>query len=204
MSLINRCLAALLICLSSAPVALAESDQMGIDLDAAYAATRIIESPDGRLEIQEYRAPGRYRMEFQVEDETLIYVLQEDEGKAYMLLPSLQTAVAVPALKVREFSRQVEVLEREAAGRESVNGHDTSRYRARFRDPRGGVAEGHYWLTDEGIPIRMDMTYQDPDIGDVDVLMELQNLEVGEQDPALFAVPEGYETVSALDGLLER
>ncbi|MFN2168409.1 MAG: hypothetical protein ACK2U9_19405 [Anaerolineae bacterium] len=204
MALINRGLAALLVCLLGAQAALAEPDQMGIDLDAAYSATRIIESSDGRLEIQEHRAPGRYRMEFQVQDETMVYVVREEEDEAYMLLPSLQLAVSVPALKVRELSGQVEVLEREAAGREEVNGHDAGRYRARFRDPRGGVAEGYYWLTDEGIPVRMDMTYQDPDVGNVDVLMELEDLEVGDQDPSLFAVPDGYQVVSGLDGLLGR
>jgi len=204
MSLIKRCRAALLGCLLTASPVLAEPDQMGIDLDAAYSATRIIESADGHLEIQEYRAPGRYRMEFQVEDETMVYLVREEEGEAYMLLTSLQLAVAVPALKVRELTRQVEVLEREAAGREQVDGHDADRYRARFRDPRGGVAEGYYWLTDEGIPVRIDMTYQDPEAGSVDVLMQLEDLEVGDPDPALFVVPEGYETVSGLDGLLGR
>jgi len=204
MSLISRSLGvALSVFCISQPV-LAALDEMGIDLDAAYSATRVIESAGSRLELRENRAPGRYRMEFDAAGETLIYVMREAENEAYMLLPSVRIAMAVPSLQVRELSADVNVLEREEMGRETINGHEATRYRGKFRDPRGGVGEGYYWVTDEGIPVRIDMTYEDADVGSVKVLMELQDLQVGAQDPALFAVPDDYQTMSGMGGFPAR
>ena len=49
----------------------------------------------------------------------------------------------------------------------------------------GGKGGGYYWVSDDGILMKMDMIYQTPKQKGQRMVMEMVDLEIGPQDPAL-------------------
>jgi len=63
-------------------------------------------------------------------------------------------------------------------------------------DPQGHRVEGTMWVSREGIMIRGIFT--DPAQGNKPVTIDLKNLKIGQQDPALFEIPAGYNKMPAM------
>jgi hypothetical protein len=184
--------------LCAAAVGMAQVDipgfeEFGIDPNVSYSGTRHVETDEGSFEIKEYRAPQMFRADMLLDDDAGTMIMREDRQIGYLLMPSLNAYMEIPSEQVLEATHQARVLERRQVGRETVLGHQTTKYHAVFLDPDGVRHTGHMWVTDHGIPIRMDMV-SDEDGEDAEhVLMELRDLVVGPQDPALFEVPAGYQ-----------
>src|SRR5690606_24243298 len=67
-----------------------------------------------------------------------------------------------------------EVVESRFVGTEEINGRRANKYEMTVVDPGGANAAGTVWATEEGIPLRMDMTSDGER-----VVIELRDLEVG-------------------------
>jgi hypothetical protein len=171
-------------------------EAFGIDPDAAYSATRYIESEEGQFEMKEYRAPQMFRADLLFEGEQGTMIMREDRQIAYLLMTSMNTYMEIPTDQVLEAAFYPQVVERIRVGRENVLGHDTTKYHGAFLDPDGIRSTGYMWVTDHGIPIKMDMVYEEPGERGERVRMELRDLQVGPQSAALFEVPEGYQPFS--------
>ncbi len=79
-------------------------------------------------------------------------------------------------------------LERDALGKEVVNGASATKYRIHGTTREGHPFEGTMWMTKHEIPVRV-LSGQ----GTERVRMELSNLVVGPQDSSLFEIPAGYQ-----------
>lgn len=180
-------------------------EELGIDVRVAYAGDRVIESSQaGRtVTFREYRAPGKARLEFEESGQRIVMILDEPAGKAFMLLPalSLYSEVGVQEFQARAWE-SLDLLDFEKLDRETVGGHPATRYRVSWRDPEGREGHGFHWVTDDGVPIRMDITYDSPERAGERVVAELRNLALGPQDPALFERPAGYMALPSIEGLL--
>lgn len=180
-------------------------EELGIDVRAAYSGDRVIESTQaGRtVTFREHRAPGKARLELEESGQRIVMILDEPAGKAFMLLPalSLYSEVGVQEFQARAWE-SLDLLDFEKLDRETVDGHPATRYRVSWRDPEGREGQGFHWVTDDGVPIRMDITYGSPEQPGERVVAELRNLAVGPQDPALFERPAGYMALPSLEGLL--
>jgi hypothetical protein len=185
-------------------------EELGIDARVAYAGDRVIESTQaGRtITLKERRMPGKARLEFEQSGQQIVMILDETAAKAWMLLPLLSLYTEVP---VQDFQAQawesLDLLDFEKLDRETVNGHAATRFRIAWADANGNRGHGFHWVTDDGVPIRLDVTYDSPEPRSPDapaerVVAELRNLEVAPQDPALFALPAGYVALPSLEGLL--
>ncbi|RMF11990.1 MAG: DUF4412 domain-containing protein [Alphaproteobacteria bacterium] len=100
-----------------------------------------------------------------------------------MIVPGTGMALrmAVPRDPVSQVYERAESARFEAVGKEVVAGEATTKYR--INEPE---AQGHVWLTDDGIVMRARMT---SDHGDVAI--DVTSLKRGPQDPALFQPPAG-------------
>jgi len=180
-------------------------EELGIDVRVAYAGERIIDSTQaGRtVTFREYRAPGKARLEFEEGGQQIVMILDEPAAKAFMLLPALNlySEVGVQDFQARAWE-SLDLLDFEKLDRETVGGHPATRYRVSWRDPDGHEGHGFHWVTDDGVPIRMEITYDSPDKAGERVVAELSNLTVGPQDPSLFERPAGYMALPSLEGLL--
>lgn len=191
--------------LISTPAGAADGDGAATplhDADVSYAAIRHVETGARTLDMREFRAPGRLRLEMPTADGGgSIMIGRLDRGIVWMLMPSIGSYMEIPEEKIAAaagadaalLDRAV-VLEREEEGSETVHGHETTRYGIVLRDAAGERSTGHYWLTREGIPIRLDLVYEG---SGGRVLVELRELDIGPQDDSLFEVPEGYRAVGA-------
>jgi len=110
-------------------------------------------------------------------------VLISDAKQMLMIVPGTGMAMRmeVPRDPVSQVYERAEQANFEAVGKETVNGEATTKYR--INEPE---AQGHVWLTADGILMKADMK------GDQgSVLIEVNNVKRGAQDPSLFKAPAG-------------
>lgn len=170
----------------------------GLDMNAAYAATRIIESGGERLEQRYYQQSATIsRMETRVRGEASVVILRGDRNVMWTVMPSQRMYMEMAldagghAAELAEIPDQASWTSIEELGREDVGGVPATRYRVRSDDADGGRTTGMLWVADNGIPVRMHF-----DGADGAARMELRDLVPGAQPAALFEPPAGYQRVA--------
>ena len=72
-------------------------------------------------------------------------------------------------------------------GSERVNGMRTTKYKFEVVHKDGGRFDGHHWMTEDNIPVRMMSTSKGQQFR-----IDYTNIKIGKQDPRLFEIPAGY------------
>lgn len=170
--------------------------EFGIDMNVSYDGIRVMESKDGAFEAIERRAPGKMYLEVFMGNMTAGVILREDLEKTYILMPSMGY-YKEDSLKdgKRQASNGMEFSKIEKVGREDINGHPSTRFATKFKDNEG-KGSGTVWITDTGVPIKMDMTYSNRKMKGEQIEMQLKELNLREQDPAYFEVPANLKLMS--------
>lgn len=163
--------------------------ELGIDLNVSYDGIRVMEFQGGTFEAIERRAPGKMYAEVHVGNMTSGVILREDLEKSYVLMPSMGF-YKEDSLKggMMQASNGMEFSKIEKMEREDINGHPSTKYKTRFKDNEGKGA-GFVWVTDTGVPIKMDMIYSNKDLKGQRINMQFTELNLREQDPAYFELP---------------
>jgi len=165
------------------------ADEFGLDMNASYDGTRVMSMEGGTFEAIERRAPGKMYTEVTVGNMTSGILLREDLGKGYMLMPSMgmyrETSLEDGLM---QSSNGMEFSKIEKMGSETINGFPSTKYQTRFKDNEGKGA-GFVWVTDSGVPIKMDMIYSSKDTKGMRISMEFTELNLREQDPSVFELP---------------
>jgi hypothetical protein len=93
-------------------------------------------------------------------------------------------------------------MEKTEAGRETINGLDAIKYKIIMTGADGTKLGGFQWVVSPGIQIKLDALSKDKNSTER-IKMELTNLQIGTQSPALFEIPEGYTkmTMPSLPGM---
>jgi hypothetical protein len=179
------------------------ADDFGIDLNASYDGTRVMEMKDGTFEFVEHKAPGKMYTEVNMGSMSSVIIVREDLGKGYHLMPGMgmykETSLAD---SMSQSSNGMRFHSIEEVGRDEVIGFPSTKYQTRFED-NDGKGAGHFWVTDSGVPIKMDMVYTSNEVQGLRIKMEFIELNMREQDPAIFELPEGLSPMgmSGLGGL---
>ena len=165
-----------------------------------YSADRVIESSAGTMDGKVYAAQGKERSENNMAGMQSIMILRRDKQVGWMLMPAQKTYQQLDFAKAQQQAGaapadQVEIT---TAGSESVEGHDTTKYKLRMKD---GSAGGFIWITGEGIAVKMDMLSKS-DGEKTRITMTLKNLQIGSQDPQLFELPADYTAMQSMGGAL--
>lgn len=155
-----------------------------------YSADRVIESETGTFNGKVYAAKDRERTEMHMGDMQTVMILRRDKQIGWMLMPMQKMYQQMDFAKAAQQSGaapddQVEIT---VAGSESIEGFDTTKYKMLLKD---GSAGGFIWITEHGIPVKMDMLSKSGRKKSR-ITMTLKNLAIGTQDPQLFELPEGY------------
>lgn len=169
-----------------------QMDKFGINPDASFSGTRHIESKDGKIDMFVRQAPQKMRMEMIMAGRTMTVITREDLGVNYMLMPQMNAYKKVKADEVMAGGANLSFSDVSKVGREAVSGYDCTKYRAKFKDAKGGKAGGYYWVSDDGILMKVDMIYKSRGQKGERMVFTMRDLEIGEQDPALFEVPGNY------------
>ena len=165
------------------------AEEFGIDLNVSYDGVRIIEFQGGQFETIERRAPGKMYAEVQMSNMTSGVILREDLQKSYILMPSMGF-YKEESLKggMLQASNGMEFSKIEKVGPEDIYGHPSTKFKTRFKDNEGKGA-GFIWITDTGVPIKMDMIYSSSKFKGERISMEFIELNLREQDPVFFELP---------------
>ncbi len=172
--------------------------------DVSYSAVRVLESEQGSFRQRFHYAPDMTRSEMNAGGDTVATITRDDLGVIWVLMGSsmyMETSmndIEAYAENTEGSPDAMEVVEYTEVGRERVDGYDTTKFRVRAEDADGDELLGYYWVTDEGIPVRMEMDfYLESEKKQSKVVVRLEDLVVGPQDPALFEVPAGAQKFDA-------
>lgn len=186
------------------PCVTAQADTLRIDPHVAYSATRVIENDKTRIEQRYFQRDATVqRMESELRGEQSIIILRADRKLMWTVMPSKRMVMemsfdgaAAPgdAAELPGYDHWVDVRE---LGREAVHGVPATKYFVASADEEGGRMQGHVWISDHGIPVRMDLSS-----GQRRTHMELRDLAVGPQAASLFEPPADYRTFAVAGGVL--
>ena len=168
-------------------------EKFGIDKNASFSGTRHMETKEGQIESFVRQDGGKMRMEMNAGGMSAVVITREDTGKNYMLMPSMNMYREMDIKGLQESGNSdVDFSEASEVGREAINGYDCTKYKAKFKDKQGGQGGGYYWVSDDGILMKVDMIYQSRKQKGQRMIMEMRDVKIGPQDPSEFEVPAGY------------
>jgi hypothetical protein len=174
------------------------------DASIAYSAERTVTVNGKSYSGMVFHIPGHERHEQTIQGVAEVVVLDAAAKQGFLIVPMLKTYVTFAFPKVMA-ELDDPALRRDPVGRETVNGLRTTKYRIDHLATDGSRAQGYAWLSAQGVLMRIDGTVTRGGSGRVTAIrMELSNLALGPQDPALFQVPPGLAQLpaAALEGLL--
>lgn len=167
-------------------------EKFGVDPNASFSGTRHVESKEGQIDMFIRQAPQKMRMEMTMAGHTMTVITREDLGVNYMLMPQMNMYKEVKADEMMAGGGNLSFSEVSEVGRETIGGYDCTKFKAKFTDAKGGKAGGYYWVSDDGILMKVDMIYQSRKQKGQRMVFTMRDLEIGEQDPAYFEVPDSY------------
>lgn len=146
-----------------------------------------------------YLPPGKHRQEMTEQGMSMAMIIREDLDMVWTLLPqNMYMEISTEEAEQSATPNAEGVAEYEKLGTEVVNGWPTTKYRVVMMED-GKEADGYFWITEHWIPIRMEITMQDDP--SQTVTMELRDLQIRDQDPALFELPPGATRLSGMGGM---
>jgi hypothetical protein len=139
--------------------------------------------------------PGMERHEQDLNGIPAAFVLKSDNPIADLVLPKLHTVVEFmlpPELHLFADPR----LTRRPVGQETVSGIATTKY-AIDETVSEGHGEGFLWLSDSGIPMKLDGTFTRTSGRVAHLHWELSHVKLGPQPGALFEAPRDFSKLPA-------
>ena len=168
-------------------------EKFGIDQNASFSGTRHMEMKEGQMDSFVRQAPGKTRTEMNTGGMSAVIITRQDTGKNYMLMPSMSMYREMDIKGLQEAGNSdVDFSEASKVGRETINGFDCTKYKAKFKDKQGGKGGGYYWVSDEGILMKVDMIYKSRKQKGQRMVFEMRDIQIGPQDPSEFEVPANY------------
>jgi hypothetical protein len=173
---------------------------------AEYSADSSTETAEVTLTEKVYVAPGKQRKEQDLGGNTQVSIIRMDKGVMWMLMPdekmymemSLQQAQAQdPGVDLSAYT-----MERTEVGPEAINGQQAVKYKIIMEGADGTKLGGFQWVVNPGIQVKLDAISREANSKER-IKMELTNLTIGRQDPALFEIPKGYTkmTMPSIPGM---
>ncbi|MBI5611641.1 MAG: DUF4412 domain-containing protein [Gammaproteobacteria bacterium] len=157
-----------------------------------YSADSTMETAEGSMKGRVYSTPTRERREMIQGGEKIITIQRHDKKVIWMLMPEQKMYMEMnPDQKRTQDDLSGYKIEQTTVGPETVNGVSTTKYKVIMTDSKGAKMGGFMWTTRDGIGVKTDVIAVDKS-SKMRVKMDLTNLKVGRQEPALFEIPAGY------------
>jgi hypothetical protein len=160
-----------------------------------FSADRILVIDGKTYHGRMWTMPGMERHEQDLNGIPVAFVLHSDTPIVDLVLPKLHTVVEFtlpPELHLFADPR----LTRKPVGRETVDGIATTKYAIDETVPEGR-GEGFLWLSDNGIPMKLDGTFTRTSGHVVHLHWELTHVQFGPQPASLFEAPRDFSKLPA-------
>jgi hypothetical protein len=164
-----------------------------------YSADRVMETSSGTFNGKVYATKDKERSETSMGSMQSVMILRRDKQLGWMLMPSHKMYQTMDFAKAQAQAGaapddQVQITE---VGPESVEGFQAKKFKMLMND---GSAGGFIWITEQGIPVKMDMLSKSG--GEKSrMTITLKNLKIGAQDAQLFELPSGYTAMPSMGSL---
>lgn len=180
-----------------APLAAARGENL-LDLRVEYTADSVVGTGNKQHNGRLWRTPTALRSETIDGKRTHTVIVRFDRGIAWVLLPELKILVetTLDGLDVPiDVLRGGAGVKQSVAGRETIEGIATTRYRVSRNEGKGPQFDGHVWRSAQGIIMKVDG--EGAHLGQRGQLrLAFRNVRIGPQDPALFEPPAGYSRMA--------
>jgi hypothetical protein len=165
--------------------------------DAEYEADQTQLLNGVALDAHIRHARGAERREATADGIREVLIVRRGRPGAVVWAPALNLASEVGLDEAGPTAGELAGLEAAPEGHEVVGGLDTVRYRVSGRGAGGFGFDGHVWSTGDGVYARIEGTATEAEGGEpVKVAQRLRNVTPGPQDPALFALPAGVQSMT--------
>jgi len=160
---------------------------------------------DGSLMMKSriYHASGRSRMEMEERGVNQAIITRMDRKVVWVLMIPEKTYMETQLGKEEKTSdvRQCSYTTAKDAGKETVNGIPATVSEVEATCPDGSAFSGKMWTSREGILVKLEAAANGSakEKGQR-VRMELKNLVIGKQNPALFELPAGFSKMEMPTG----
>jgi hypothetical protein len=165
------------------------------DAKTGFSADRTLVIDGKTYHGKMWTMPGKERHEQNLNGIPAAFVLHNDTPLGELVLPELHTVVEFllpPELHLFADPR----LKRSPVGPESVNGIATTKYAIDETVPEGH-GTGFLWLSDNGIPMKLDGTFTRTSGRVAHLHWELTDVHLGTQPASLFETPHGFTKLPA-------
>jgi hypothetical protein len=167
----------------------------------AYSGITVTEVGGQSIQTRVYFTPGHQRNEMDTAVGQQVMLMDFADKVSYMLMPMAKSYMEMPmgvqaATGAAPAEAPAGKVEHEVLGQETVGGQETTKYHFRVTTSEGST-DGFAWVTADGILMRSEA---ETSTGAADqspgrIVMTLQDLSIGPQDPALFELPADYTKI---------
>jgi hypothetical protein len=162
---------------------------------AQYSADSYTETEDLTLREKVYVAGQKQRKEQDMSGSTQVSIIRGDKGVVWMLMPDekMYMEMGMQQAQAQDPSADLAAyqMERTEVGPDTVNGIPTTKYKIIMTGADGTKLGGFQWVTNTGIQVKLDALSKEGKSTER-IKLELTNLNIANQDPALFEIPKGY------------
>jgi hypothetical protein len=160
-----------------------------------YSADYTMETAESVIKGKIYQTPNKERRDMDAGGHQMVMILRRDKKLAWNLMPSerMYTEISLSDPQVSKDDLSNFDVEATEIGPDTVNGVKTTKSKIIMKEkkPNGTKMGGFWWVTRDNIVMKLDVIAVDK--GEkMRMKMELDNLKIGKQDPALFEIPPGY------------
>lgn len=161
----------------------AEADPIKVE----FSADAQVETEENKLNTKIFFKHSKLRDEMQMGGQTMVTIQRFDLDKSWVLMG--QGMYMENALGESEQAPEYKLITKEVIGEEVVNGMQTTKYKTVYQGPKGKFG-GFTWLNADNIAVKGFMIAEE-DGRKQRIMFELSNIQVGNQDDALFELPPG-------------
>jgi len=161
-----------------------------------YSADRVMETSAGTFTGKVFAAKDKERAETNMGGMQSVMILRRDKRLGWMIMPMQRMYQTLDFAKAQAQAGaapddQVEITE---VGTETIEGFSAKKYKMLMKD---GSAGGFIWITEHGIPVKMDMLSKQG-AEKSRMTITLKNLKIGPQDAQLFELPSGLTAMPSM------
>jgi len=161
----------------------AEADPITVE----FSADGQVETEDQKFNTKIFFKQGKVRDEMQMGGQEIVTIQRFDLNKSWMLMG--QGMYMENSLGESDQAPDYKLIEKEVVGDEVVNGMQTTKYKAVYQSSRGKFG-GFIWINEDNIAIKGFMI-SDEGGRKQRIMFELHNIQIADQDDALFEIPAG-------------
>ncbi len=165
-----------------------------------YSADSVIEHAEGAMKSRVYSTPTKERRDMTQEGMAMVTITRHDKKVMWTLMPEEKMYMEMKqgAQPSNKDDLSAYTIEQTVVGPETLNGLSVNKSKMIMTHSDGSKFGGFMWTTKEGILVKLDALSVEQ--GNKERFkIELSNLKIGKQDPALFEIPPGYETMPGMD-----